>query len=403
MKKTYAMVLALGSVVFCSYAAASDLAARWEHLRTEQPRLTARDAAASLGVSEAELLASGVGQGVTRLREGELVPREIMRRALDLGPVLALTRNEYGVIERTGVASRLPAQEQVTGLEADKEQEREARLRNIAGGYLGGPIDLRFTFRNWKHAFAVAQAGKDGVLSRSLQFFDGQGNAVHKLYVKSEAGAVVFDQLVAEFRHPQQQAPLVLSAQPARPLERPDSAIDVQEYRLAWQDLNDVHQFNRLLDEFGVSREQAMRLAPAGAARPIAPQAVRQLLEQAAQQQVEIMAFLGNEGTIQIFSGKITKVQEAGGWFNVLDPQFNLHLRDTAFRSGYVIRRAGVTSVDFYDQRGDLVVSFFGVRERGKPQPQSWLDLTSALPQAAAADAKASYQASYQAKPQPGP
>ncbi|MFC0166515.1 hemin-degrading factor [Pseudoduganella danionis] len=394
MKKTYVLALALGSVLLCGAVSASELAVRWERLRAEQPRLTARDAASNLGVSEAELLATGIGQGVTRLREGELVPREIMRRALDLGPVMALTRNDYGVIERTGVATRLKAQEQVTGLDADKDQEREARLRNIAGGYLGGPIDLRFTFRNWKHAFAVAQPGKDGVISRSLQFFDGQGNAVHKLYVKSEAGTAMFDQMVAEFRHPQQQAPLQITAAPVRAPERPDSAIDVQEYRLAWQDMNDVHQFNRLLGEFGVSREQAMRLAPAGAARAIAPQAVRQLLEQAAQQQVEIMAFLGNEGTIQIYSGKIGKVQEAGGWFNVLDPQFNLHLRDNAFRSAYVIRRAGVTSVDFYDQRGDLVVSFFGVRAPGKPQPQSWLDLTAALPQAPGTAGQASLQAS---------
>lgn len=387
MKKysTPALLLASALLLACWPAQANDLAARWERLRLEQPRLSARDAAARLGATEAELLASEVGRGVTRLREGELVPREIMRRALDLGPVMALTRNEHGVIERTGVATRLPAQQPVTGLEADKEQEREARLRNIAGGYLGGPIDLRFTFRHWKHGFAVTQPGKDGVINRSLQFFDEQGHAVHKLYLKSEAGVAVFEQLVAEFRHPQQQAPLALSAAPPRVQERPDSAIDLEEYRLAWQDLNDVHQFNRLLSEFGLSREQAMRLAPTGATRSIAPQAVRQLLEQAAQQQVEIMAFLGNQGTIQIYSGKIGKVQEAGGWFNVLDPEFNLHLRDSAFRSGYVIRRAGVTSVDFYDGNGELVVSFFGVRERGKPQPQSWLDLTAALPSAALA------------------
>jgi putative hemin transport protein len=43
------------------------------------------------------------------------------------------------------------------------------------------------------------------------------------------------------------------------------------------------------------------------------------------------MAFLGNDATIQIYSGKINKVQEAGGYFNVLDPEFNLHLRDSAW------------------------------------------------------------------------
>jgi putative hemin transport protein len=390
MKPHHRYALALTGALLLSSAHAATLAERWDALHAEQPKLQMRDAAHTLGVSEAELLATGIGRTVTRLQEGDNVPREIMRRALDLGAVMALTRNENGVLERTGVATRLKPQEEVTGLDADKEKEREARLRNIAGGYLGGEIDLRFTFKNWTYAFAVATPGKDGAVSRSLQFFDHSGNAVHKIYLKNEAGVPVFDKLVADFRNPSQSGALKIAAAPLKPAEKPDSSIDVKEFQLAWGELNDVHQFNRLLTEFGVSREQAMRLAPAGAAERITPQAVRQLLEQSAKQQLDIMAFLGNDSVIQIYSGKINKVMEAGGWFNVLDPEFNLHLRDSAFHSGYVIKRAGVTSVEFFDQNGDLVVSFFGVRERGKPQPQSWIDMTAALPKAGVLERTAS-------------
>ncbi|NVD72932.1 hemin-degrading factor [Duganella sp. BJB1802] len=382
MKAHHRFALALtGALMLANLPGhAASLSERYDALRAEQPRLQLRDAAKTLNVSEAELLAAGIGKTVTRLKEGENVPREIMRRALDLGTVLALTRNDNGVLERTGVATRLKPQEEITGLDADKEKEREARLRNIAGGYLGGEIDLRFTFKNWKYAFAVVQPGKDGVVSRSLQFFDTHGNAAHKIYVKSDAGVPVFDKLVAEFRNPVQSAELNVVAMPARAAEKPDSAVDVKELQMAWNELSDVHQFNRLLSEFGVSREQAMRLAPAGAVQRVTPLAVRQLLEESAKQKLDIMAFLGNESTIQIYSGKVSKVQEAGGWFNVLDPDFNLHLRDNAFNSGYVIKRAGVTSVEFFDKNGELVVSFFGVRERNKPQPQSWVDMTAALP-----------------------
>jgi putative hemin transport protein len=387
MKHHHRFALALSSALLISSmsaAGAASLAERYDALHAEQPRLALRDAAAQLKVSEAELLAStGLGKTVTRLQEGDNVPREIMRRALDLGKVMALTRNENGVIERTGVATRLKPQEEVAGLDADKEKEREARLRNIAGGYLGGDIDLRFTFKNWKYAFAVVQPGKDGVVTRSLQFFDHSGNAAHKLYVKSDEGVAVFDKLVAEFRNPLQSADLKVSAAPLKPAEKADSAIDVKEYQLAWNELNDVHQFNRLVSEFGMSREQALRLGPVDKVRRVTPLAVRQLLEESARQKLDIMAFLGNDATIQIYSGKLVKVQEAGGFFNVLDPEFNLHLRDSAFHSGYVIKRAGVTSVEFFDQHGDLVVSFFGVRERNKPQPQSWVEMTAALPQAA--------------------
>lgn len=380
--RRYAIALAGALMLGAAHAGAVSLAERWQTLRAEQPKLQIRDAARALKVSEAELLATGIGRGVTLLKDDEHAAREIMRRALDLGRVLALTRNENGVLERTGVAMRAKPTTEAPSGDAEKDKEREARLRNIAGGYLGGDIDLRFHFANWKHAFAVEQAGRDGQLARSLQFFDASGTAVHKLYLKDAAGVPVFDKLVADFRNGSQAAELKIVRAAPKAAEKPDAAIDVKEFQLAWTEMSDVHQFNRILGEFGVSREQAMRLAPAGMVQRVAPQAVRQLLDESARQQLAIMAFLGNGGVTQIFSGKISKVAASEGWYNVLDPDFNLHLRDSAFKSGYVVQRAGVTSVEFFDQAGELVVTFFGVRERAKPQPQSWVDLTRGLSKA---------------------
>jgi putative hemin transport protein len=370
------LVLALASALVMSQAHAATLAEQWKTLRAEQPKLGIRDAAKKLNVSEAELLATGIGSTVTRLADSANAPREIMRRALDLGRVMALTRNDNGVIEVTGVATRIAKQ----GDDGAKDAEREARELNIAGGYLGGAIDLRFHFARWQHAFAVVQPGKDGAVSRSLQFFDESGTAVHKVYLKDASKVAVFDQLVAEFRHPQQDGKLALLPAAPKAAGKADAEVDVKEFRQAWKEMTDVHQFNRIVAEFKVSREQALRLAPAGVVQKITPQAVRQLLEQAAAQQVPIMAFVGNGAVTQIYSGKIGKVQESAGYFNVLDPDFNLHLKDSNLKAGYVLQRAGVTSVEFYDDKGELVVTFFGVRERGKPQPQPWLDLAAALP-----------------------
>lgn len=358
-----------------------ELGARWGALRAEQPKLQTRDAARGLGVSEADLLATNLGNGVTRLQADGDQPREIMRAALDLGLVLATTRNENGVIERTGTATRVKPQEESAPLDKDKEAERLARLRNIAGGYLGGDIDLRFHFANWKYAFAVAQPGRDGKMARSLQFFDGHGASVHKVFLRNDGAIAVFDKLVQDFRAPQ-QALLSVAPVEVKAAEKPDGNVDLKEFQLAWGELTDVHQFARLIKEFGVSREQALRLAPAGAAQRITPLAVRQLLDDAAKQQIAIMAFLGNDGVTQIFSGKITKTAASGEWYNVLDPEFNLHLRESALRSGWVVRRAGVTSIEFFDKDGEQVITFFGVRERNQPQPQSWTDLAQNLPRA---------------------
>jgi putative hemin transport protein len=386
MKTHHRYALALASALMFSamptLAADAGLAQRWEKLRAEQPKLQIRDAARALNVSEAELLATGIGSTVTLLKNDDNAARDIMRRALDLGKVLALTRNENGVLERTGIASRLEQDAVVAqaAAGAQNDPEREARMRNIAGGYLGGEIDLRFNFANWKHAFAVVQPGRDGQVSRSLQFFDETGTAAHKLYLKNEAAVGVFDKLVADFRAPDQHAALKVVPAAPKQAEKPDAAIDVKEFQLAWKEMTDVHQFNRLLGEFGISREQAMRLAPEGAVRRVSPKAVRNLLDDAARQKLPIMAFLGNGSVTQIFSGVIEKTAASGDWYNVLDPDFNLHLRESAFNSGYVVQRAGVTSVEFFDKNGELVVTFFGVRERAKPQPQAWVELTRNLP-----------------------
>ncbi|EZP36898.1 hemin-degrading factor [Janthinobacterium lividum] len=384
MKLSKLVLSLLGSLLIANATAApATLAERWSTLRTEQPKLQIRDAARALGVSEAQLLATNIGKGVTRLQADGNQPREIMRAALDLGTVQAITRNENGVIETTGVASKFKqAGDKSEQADAKQDPETEARQRNIAGGYLGGQIDLRFHFENWKYAFAVEQAGRDGKPTRSLQFFDANGTAVHKIYLRNEPGVAVYDKLVATFRMPQQSADLNVLAVAPKAAEKPDAEIDVKEFQLAWKDMTDVHQFAQIMREFHLSREQALRLAPAGVVERVTPEALRTLLENAAKDKVAIMVFLGNEGLTQIYSGKIEKTMAAGGFFNVLDPDFNLHIRDTALRSGWVVKRGGVTSVEFFDKEGAQVVSFFGVRERGKPQPQAWVDLADSLPKA---------------------
>ena len=383
MKLSKLVLSLLGSLLIANASAApAPLAERWSTLRAEQPKLQIRDAARALGVSEAQLLATNISKGVTRLQADGNQAREIMRAALDLGLVQAITRNENGVIETTGVASKFKQAGDKSEQADAKDPETEARQRNIAGGYLGGQIDLRFPFENWKYAFAVEQAGRDGKPTRSLQFFDANGTAVHKIYLRNEPGVAVYDKLVANFRLPQQSAELNVLAVAPKAAEKPDAEIDVKEFQLAWKDMTDVHQFAQIMREFHLSREQALRLAPAGVVERVTPAALRTLLENAAKDKVAIMVFLGNEGLTQIYSGKIEKTMAAGGFFNVLDPDFNLHIRDTALRSGWVVKRGGVTSVEFFDNDGTQVVSFFGVRERGKPQPQAWVDLADSLPKA---------------------
>lgn len=328
---------------------------------------------------EAAMLARTIGPNVVLLNIGNSAAnnavRDIMRRALDFGRVKAQTANGLAVMERTGVAMRLEQDGSAPSAGADAE----AYARNIAGGYVGGDIDLRFNFDAWRHAFAVTQPAGDGAVSRSLQFFDAQGNAVHKLFLTNEAAGGLFDLLAQDFRAPDQQRPLALAApeEKVEKAEKPDSAVDLRQFRQAWLAMADPGQFSAIIAEFGVTREQALRLAPAGMALPLAPQALRLLLDEAARHQLPLMVFVGNAGVTQIYTGTIAGAIADGTGYVAQASGFSLHLRDSALRSGYVVQRAGATSVEFFGADGEPVVTFIGVRDRAKPL--AWGELVRRL------------------------
>ncbi len=369
--KLGALLLAAGviSIAACSTTPNSNLAERWSALRVEQPRLQPRDAAQKLNVSEAELVATNVGKGATRLRDGGASYKAVYDRLHELGQIKAITRNDTAVLERVGTVTQ-------ARLNADG--------RVIPGtGFAGGPIDLRFGADQWRSAFAVVQPGREGKTSRSLQFFDVHGNAVNKVYLDNEAGVAAFDKLVADFKAPEQLAYLSVDKAPTKVVKKPNGEVDVKELRDTWNELSDVHEFPRLLKDLGITREQALDLIGKDAAYRISAQSVQTLLDSAATQGQPIMVFVSNPGMTQIFSGKITKVKATDEWYNVLDPDFNLHLRQAGIDHGWVVKRPAkdgmITSVEFYDAKGEQVVNFFSRRDRNKEETAAWRNIVASL------------------------
>ena len=369
--KLGALLLAAGviSIAACSTTPNSNLAERWSALRVEQPRLQPRDAAQKLNVSEAELVATNVGKGATRLRDGGASYKAVYDRLHELGQIKAITRNDTAVLERVGTVTQ-------ARLNADG--------RVIPGtGFAGGPIDLRFGADQWRSAFAVVQPSREGKTSRSLQFFDVHGNAVNKVYLDNEAGVAAFDKLVADFKAPEQLAYLSVDKAPTKVVKKPNGEVDVKELRDTWNELSDVHEFPRLLKDLGITREQALDLIGKDAAYRISAQSVQTLLDSAATQGQPIMVFVSNPGMTQIFSGKITKVKATDEWYNVLDPDFNLHLRQAGIDHGWVVKRPAkdgmITSVEFYDAKGEQVVNFFSRRDRNKEETAAWRNIVASL------------------------
>ncbi|AKT39424.1 hemin-degrading factor [Chondromyces crocatus] len=348
-------------------AAASEpipsLQQRWADYRREHPRAWPRDAAAALGVSEAELLATRCGDGVTRL-EGDMTV--LLLRLPSLGDVKTITRNETAVIERRGRFERV---------------EISGRM----GQVVGEEIDLRLFLDHWAACFAVRDESPRGV-RRSLQFFDRQGDSIHKVYLEEDDRLPAYEALIKAYQSADQEP--VFRPQGATPsaTPKPDDAIDVVAFRDAWDGLTDVHGFHGLLRSFGVTRTQALRLAGAERARRVPPSYLTHVLGSAAERALPIMIFVGSRGAIQIHTGPVHRVEPLGAWLNVLDPRFNLHVRTERIAEAWIVRKptedGPVTSLELFDAAGETVAFLFGKRKPGQTESALWRDLLSELPEA---------------------
>jgi putative hemin transport protein len=336
------------------------LAARWQALKAGEPNLRIRDAAQKLNVSEAQLLATNCGSTVTRL-EGNWM--ELLKRVPALGRVMALTRNEQCVHERKGVYN-------------------EASFQGHMGLVLGEDIDLRLFMSHWKFGFAQQEPIAEGI-RRSLHFFDAAGVAVHKIYLQNESDVAAYEKLVVDFTAADQNPVSSVSDRPARPADLADSDIDAKGLREGWGQLKDTHDFFGLLRKFKVAREQALRLGGEEFAVKLTPLAARDVLNRAAASETPIMVFVGSAGCIQIHSGRVRKIVAMGPWINVLDPDFNLHLRESGIASAWLVRKpttdGDVTAVELFDAEGNQIVQFFGTRKPGQPENRQWRALAHGL------------------------
>ncbi|WP_128255573.1 hemin-degrading factor [Falsirhodobacter deserti] len=317
-------------------------------LRSENPTARARDFATTHGIAEAELVAA---LGPQRINPH---PDRLFPLLEELGDVMALTRNKSAVSEIIGTYSNFqsgPHASMVTGPR----------------------IDMRMFPTHWVHGFAVTEGAK-----RSLQVFDAAGDAIHKVHLREESSIAAFEALVATLRLPDAPVTPEAGAQVEPPHADPARA---EVLRAEWDRMTDTHQFVRITRKLKMNRLGAYRIVGAPRAVPLHPLAVTEVLEQAAARTIPVMIFVGNPGCIQIHGGRISNIRATGPWINVLDPGFDLHLRQDHVAEAWCVtkptQRGPAISVEAFDAKGRLIAQIFGARKDA--QPEAWAELTSAL------------------------
>ncbi|MBA4110233.1 MAG: hemin-degrading factor [Leptothrix sp. (in: Bacteria)] len=326
--------------------------------------LRARDAARKLDLSEGDVMAahavSQMHPGVAEHSLYTTMPLDsdwvnLLQGLENCGPVMALTRNESVVHEKVGVYRNVSA----TGL---------------MGLALGPEIDLRLFLSKWHAGFHVIEHTAKGE-QHSLQFFDAHGRAMHKVHARPQTDITALEALVQRHARPEAR-PVFMPGTPLRAAIRPDDEIDALSLGEAWSAMTDTHQFFALLREFNVDRAQSFRLMEGVHTRRTPLVSVQWLLEAAASSGVPIMVFAGNEGCLQIHTGAVHRIELMGPWLNVLDEGFNLHLRHDHVAESWLVTKptedGPVTSIELFDERGQVIAMFFGERKPGKAELPAW-------------------------------
>jgi putative hemin transport protein len=338
----------------------NSLKSSWLSFREKNPKTRIRNAAAALQTTEAEILAAFTGSSVLRLKDQFA---ELWKRMPELGYVMSLTRNESCVHERRGVFENIKVNSRHVGYVAGKD------------------IDLRMFFQHWAFGFAVFDDEKAG-FKKSIQVFDQQGVAVTKIYLEEKSNHAAFENLVREFADENQSAALhVLPEEPAHVYA--DGNIDIPGFHKSWGALQDTHDFYPMLLKYNVSRLHALHIG-GSFTRRVSNASTRKLLYDFSASGMQIMVFTGNHGNVQIHTGPVKKIVEIPGWINVIDPEFDLHLREGDIAESWVVEKpnsdGGVHSLEMYDAAGNLILSFFGKRKPGIPESTEWREYVTGIP-----------------------
>lgn len=345
----------------------STLRDAWKKLQETNPSLRIRDCAEKLGVSEAELLATTVGDYTTKL-EGDWTA--LVSRLPELGRVMSLTRNDGCVLEHKGPFQKIEIMGPPTH-----------RMATVIG-----PIESRVFFGGWKFGFAVRQQTARG-LQQSIQIFDQSGTAVTKIFLQEEQGnkkgsdQIAFDKLVTDFTAVEQSTEIKAQPVPEQPT-KPIQEVDAPALLSDWAAMKDTHDFFGMLRKYSVNRLDALYLAT-DYAYQIQKDSLRTVLETAASEKLPIMIFAGNTGNIQIHQGKVQTIRVMEQWLNVLDPDFNMHLREDLIDTVWVVKKPTteglVTSIEVFDAKKNMIAQFFGLRKPGIPELEGWRTIVNGL------------------------
>ena len=348
----------------------TELWQQYQALKAKIPMLFPTEGATALGVSEFELmLASPYSQYI-----GDQC-KAVLKQFETFGDMESIVRNELAVHEKTAPYHNL------------KLGENMGLALNVGG------LDLRFFMWQWQHMLAVTDTSRADKPSYSIQFYNAQGAAIDKVYLRelSDENISRWQAMIQEQLQTVNNETLTLEVQ--EPLNdwryKALSEEERTQLQQGWQAMTDVHQFHSLLKNLDIDRASSYRQAPEQMTQQLDISAVEAVFEQARDAKFPIMIFVGNSGLVQIQTGTVQTLKRIGDWFNILDKDhsdFTLHLKDKALAQVWSVKRPTkdgiVTCIEGFDNKGTSIFSVFGQRIEGTPELEAWQQIVAKVTEA---------------------
>jgi putative hemin transport protein len=315
-------------------------------------------------LTAAQRLATGIPHRVTRLR-GPF--SALLSRIHEIGVVTILSGNESALQERVGIYDH-----------AAYRNHSESGIAPHAAPISSKGAQQVLFYQKWKYGFAVLDKDDDGNIRRHLQFFDGNGNGIHKILLHPSSNVDAYHAIIREFAAAE-QAP-VLAIFRARPMTANEglARIDIDALRADWARINDTQDFFARLTEFDHLRLHKLRLAGKAFAHQVANDSVRILLQKMAELGSTVMTLVGNAGIVQAYQGRIKQIRSSDVWLTIASADHRLRLREDHIDTVWVAKKPTtdgiVTSLELFNRQGLSIARFFSKPEPGRPELREWRD-----------------------------
>lgn len=334
----------------------SQLQDRFDIFRRLRPSMSLRQLARMMEVSEAELTALWVGQGVYRIRPEWGVILPFLAR---LGEVMVETRNGAVGQRHLGAFGALHSfGDQGISFSAD--------------------LNLRLYRKYWAIAYVIEHPiGSHH--APAMVFFDAHGDALLKVFKTRSTDDEAWDAFVERFSAPFQDRELwVIGPRPkAQPMQ--GSPLDVTALLTEWSRLEATPEFPRLLRKYDVSRRHALRLAEGQFAWQVPVSHLQEVCGELLSQGIPSSSFVGNSGCVHVATGKVRRVVEKDNVLRVEREDGSLRCELSRLANAHIVAKPSlqgvIHSLELFDTEDRLVLQLFGRVSVGQVEPRQWREV----------------------------